>query len=70
MAKSQKSPEGTKLSARHIRRGDVIRMPDGVEEVVRDVQIVVNLANGSNPTLSPGDFVNLLPPEELPMEER
>lgn len=63
-----KQTRGDKLSARMIRRGDVVRMPDGVEEVVRDVQITLQLANGSNPTLAPTEFVDLLPPEELPEE--
>lgn len=67
MARQVKVP-GEKLSVRMVRKGDVVRLPDGVEEVVRDVQIVLQLANGSNPTFAPVEFVELLPPEELPAE--
>lgn len=59
---------GKRLSVRMVRRGDVVRLPDGVEEVVRDVQITLQLANGSNPTFAPTEFVEQLPAEELPEE--
>lgn len=55
-----------KRSVRMVNRGDVVKLEDGTEEVVRDVQIVLQLANGSNVTFTGRDSVEVLPPDPLP----
>lgn len=58
----------SKTSVRLVKRGDVVRLDDGTEEVVRDVQVVLQLANGSNHPFTSRDSVEILPPDELPAE--
>lgn len=66
----------SQIPARVIRRGDVIQVqlpaPVGneptVEEVVRSVDIIVHLANGTDVVLAPTALVGLVPQEELPEE--
>lgn len=63
--KSKTSSKDAK-SVRLIKRGDVIVTREGDSEVVRNVQIVLQLANGSNPTYESTERVDVEPPEELP----
>lgn len=63
MAKPRKV---TKKSVRLVKRGDVIVTAQGDEEVVRGVQVVLQLSNGSNEEHLGTDFVEVLAPEELP----
>ncbi len=58
--------KGKKLSVRVIKRGDIVRSAEGTEEVVRDVQIILQLSNGNNEVHTGVDRVEVLPPEELP----
>lgn len=53
-------------SVRLIKRGDIIVLRDGTEEVVREVQVVLGMANGSNQAFEPSERVSIVPPEELP----
>lgn len=64
----EKGIKATERSVRLVRRGDVVRLPDGTEEVVRDVQVVLQLANGSNAPFTGRDKIEILPPEDLPDE--
>ncbi len=64
MAKAKAKNE--KVSVRLIKRGDVVILRDGKEEVVRDVQVVLQMANGSNEVYVPSDKIEVLPPEVLP----
>lgn len=56
-------------SSRLIKRGDIVRVevPTGgeVEEVVRDVSVLLNLANGMVIQLHHDADVEVLPPERL-----
>lgn len=51
-------------SIRLLRRGDVIEA-EGVEEVVRDVSVVVQFASGITQTYAPSESVEVIPPEDL-----
>jgi hypothetical protein len=55
-----------KRSVRLVKRGDVIKLRDGGEEVVRNVQVILQMANGSNEVYEPIETVEVLPAEELP----
>lgn len=55
-----------KTSVRLLQRGDVVRLPDGSEDVIREVQVVLQLANGSNVQFGPTDSLEILPREILP----
>lgn len=54
-----------KRNIRLIKRGDIIKMRDGTEEVVRNVQVVLQMANGSNEVYEPTETVELVPDEEV-----
>ncbi len=55
-----------KRNVRLIKRGDIIIMRDGTEEVVRGVQVVLQMANGSNQEYEPTEIVELVPDEQVP----
>jgi hypothetical protein len=56
-----------KRNVRLVKRGDVIKLRDGgAEEVVRGVQIILQMANGNNEVYEPTETVDIVPPEELP----
>lgn len=57
---------GEKRNVRTVRRGDVVETLDGGEEVVRSVQVVLQLANGVSVPYESTAEVRVLPPEELP----
>jgi hypothetical protein len=59
-------PKRSKSSVRLVKRGDIVRTSEGVEEVVRGVQVVLQLSNGNNEVHDATDRVEVLPPEELP----
>lgn len=61
--------KGMSINSRKIRRGDLVRTPEGAEEVVRGVQIVLQLANGQSVPYDANDEVEVFPPDELPDEE-
>lgn len=58
--------KSTKTSVRLAKRGDIVRTQQGGEEVVRGVQVVVQLSNGSTETYDASDTLIVMPPEELP----
>lgn len=58
--------KASKTPVRLVKRGDIVRTTEGVEEVVRNVQVVLQLSNGANETHESTDTVEILPPEELP----
>lgn len=60
-----KDKDTNKRNVRLIKRGDIIKMRDGAEEVVRNVQIVLQMANGSNEVYEPTETVELVPDEEI-----
>lgn len=58
--------------ARFLRRGDVIRYTSGdaeVEEVIREVVIVLRMANGESLSVSTQETYEVIPPEEIDMIE-
>lgn len=57
---------GGKRNVRIIKRGDIIKLRDDTEEVVRGVQVVLQMANGSNEVYEPTELVEVIPPEEVP----
>lgn len=61
MPKTSKS-----TSVRLVKRGDIVKSEAGTEEVVREVQIILQLSNGHNEVHTASDKVAVLPPEELP----
>lgn len=57
----------TLQKARLIRKGDIIRYTSGeteVEEVVRDVVMVIQMANGETLSVAPTDEYTMVPQEE------
>lgn len=58
------------VPARYIKRGDIIRYdatnPE-LTEVVRDVQVVLMLANGNNLPVAPSQPFEIIPPEDVPI---
>lgn len=66
----------SQIPARLVRRGDVIEVqlptPVGneavIEEVVRSVDIIIHLANGTDVVVPPTQLLGLIPQEELPEE--
>lgn len=57
--------------ARLIKRGDIVRVSpgpdlDNIEEVVRDISIILHLSNGGDVRVDSNSKVTVLPPEELP----
>lgn len=56
----------SKTPVRLVKRGDIVRTSEGAEEVVRNVQVVLQLSNGANETHESIDTIEVLPPEELP----
>lgn len=58
--------KGSKIPVRLVKRGDIVRTKEGTEEVVRNVQVVLQLSNGSNEEHGSSDTIEVLPPEELP----
>lgn len=60
-----KDKDTNKRNVRLIKRGDIIILRDGAEEVVRNVQVVLQMANGSNEIYEPTEIVELVPDEEV-----
>ena len=58
--------KGSKTPVRLVKRGDIVRTKEGAEEVVRNVQVILQLSNGANEEHGSADIVEVLPPEELP----
>lgn len=57
----------TTQKARLLRRGDIIKYTSGdqeVEEVIRDVVIVLQMANGESLSVVPGNEYTVVPQEE------
>lgn len=67
MTKAKKTAtEPEEINPRFVRRGDIIEM-EGIEgnEVVRDVTIVIHMANGMDYQVKPDKKVKRLPPEDF-----
>lgn len=60
-------PKPKKTSPRLVRRGDIVQLKgqDG-DEVVRDVQFVLLLANGNSEVYTADEMVTVIGQEELP----
>lgn len=56
-------------SVRLLKKGDIIRYEGAqgevIEEVVRDVQIILFMANGENRPVAPTDTAEVIPPEDV-----
>lgn len=65
MATRTKS-KGSQTPIRLVKRGDIVRSEAGGEEVVRNVQVTLQLSNGHNEVHESTDTVEVIPPEELP----
>jgi hypothetical protein len=61
-AKSKKPRKSVRL----IRPGDIIKRPDETTEVVRNVTVVLHMANGVSDTYESTETVEVTPPEEVP----
>jgi hypothetical protein len=59
----------TEQSVRSLVAGDRITNINGQPDVVRSVEVVVNLASGISTTYATPSNVELLPPEEIPEPE-
>lgn len=57
---------GGKRNVRIIKRGDIIKLRSGEEEVVRNVQVILQMSNGSNEVYEPTETVEVVPPEDVP----
>lgn len=55
-----------KVQARTIKRGDIVKLPDGTEEVVRGVSVVLELSNGNNQSFPVNTVLEVVPPEQVP----
>lgn len=54
------------VSVRRVRKGDIIRTRDGEhEEVVRAVNVVLELSNGSNEVYASTEEIEIIPQETI-----
>ncbi len=61
-------PEPKQQAARWVTRGTIVKPKGGnaeTGEVVRDVSVVLHLANGQDEVYPANDEVTILPPEDL-----
>lgn len=58
--------DAKKTPIRLVKRGDIVKTQTGGEEVIRNVQVVLQLSNGSNESYDASEEIEVLPPEELP----
>lgn len=66
MPKNTQAAKVEKVNPRFIKRGDIIEQ-EGIagSEVVRDISIILHMANGMDVTVKANDTVSRIPPEDL-----